>query len=145
MLCFACLALPCITLPSLSSYAVIHPNRVIGSVSNPDQVVAQLLDRCGCLTRLDRLRVVCNEDGLFCFDNHDAFLALHVSSLISLYPVCSASAWLLEARRSERSRGSLLLTFFPYRLLSSAFSVTYFSPAMCKPVPQTFFGSAVSL
>jgi hypothetical protein len=93
MLCLAYLALPlpCITLPSLSSYAVVHPNRVIALISNPDQVVAQLLDRCGCLTRLDRLRVVCNEEGLFCLDDHDAFLALHVPSIISLYPGRSAS------------------------------------------------------
>src|SRR5271170_4724865 len=91
MLCLACLALPYLTFPSQSSYAVVHTNRVIGSVSNPDQVVAQLLDRGGCLTRLDRLRVVCNEESLFCLDNHDPFLALNVPSIISLYLGRSAS------------------------------------------------------
>ena len=35
-------------------------------------------------------------------------------------------------------------TCLPYRLRSSAFIVTYFSPAILKPVPKTFLGSPVS-
>lgn len=37
------------------------------------------------------------------------------------------------------------VTFFPYRLRSSAFRVMYFWPAMWKPVLMTFFGSEESL
>jgi hypothetical protein len=41
-----------------------------------DQVVGELLDRVGGGTRLDRLRVVGDEDGLDRLDNDDALTAL---------------------------------------------------------------------
>jgi hypothetical protein len=66
----------------MRSFHPIPPSMIsITSVSDARQVVTQLLDRAGCHARLDGFWVVCDEERLFCLDNHDAFLSLHV-------PIC---------------------------------------------------------
>jgi hypothetical protein len=45
-------------------------------IPHTDQIGAQLLDRVRGLTGLYRLGVVCDEEGLFGFDDDDAFSAL---------------------------------------------------------------------
>ena len=47
------------------------------SVPHPNQIVAKLLHRVGGRPRLDRLRVVGDEDGLLGFDDDDALPALN--------------------------------------------------------------------
>lgn len=45
-------------------------------ISNTNQVVGQLLNCLGCLARLDCVRVVGDQDGLFCLDRDDALFTL---------------------------------------------------------------------
>jgi hypothetical protein len=75
---------------------------------------------------------VCDEEGLFGFDDDDSFSALRCVSVV-LFP------------RFARLVREVLLTFFPYRLVSSALMTMYFWPAMCSPVDWTFLGVELSL
>jgi hypothetical protein len=59
-------------------YAVVHTNLMIRSISDTRQVVGQFLHHGDCLSRLDCFWVVCDEDGLFCLHNYDAFLSLDI-------------------------------------------------------------------
>lgn len=45
-------------------------------ISNANQVVTQLLNRFGCFARLDGVRVVGDQNRLFCFDGDNALFAL---------------------------------------------------------------------
>jgi len=99
---------------------------------------------------------VCDEDGLFCFDYDYAFFALLwyiVSFELEMDGgSCVGFAWLricfcvfVCVYMGVCMYVDCYVTFFPYRLRSSAFRVMYFAPAMWKPVLMTFFGSEESV
>lgn len=111
-------------------------------VPDLDKVIAELLDGVGGGTGLDRLWVVCDEDGLGGLDDDHALAALHmIVSVVAVHCVSQLPPSTLSAH-SYVCR--YLLTFLPYILLSSALSTTNFSPAMCRPVLWTCFTSDLS-
>lgn len=85
------------------------------SVAYANQVIGKLFNRVRSPSRLYCLWIMRNEDRLTCFDYHDSFFSLSRG-------FNQRSKWLCR-RWSED-------TFLPYKLLSSAFMVTYRWPAM---------------
>lgn len=82
-------------------------------VANTDQVIAKLFHRVGRRARLNGLWIMCHKDGLRRLDDDDAFFPLRYLPLALLY---------------SQAFFEYSCTFFPYKLLSSAFIVTYLLP-----------------
>lgn len=82
-------------------------------VACPNQIITQLLHRCGCLTRLYGLGVVCDEEGLLGLDDHDAFFSLYSfkGEKSKLLPNRS-NVMNSEDAYSKRSRGGVGISFF---------------------------------
>lgn len=88
-------------------------------VAHADKVVGELLDGVCCRPGLNGLGVVSDEDGLLGLDDDDALFALRSVSTLLNSP--------------KEKKEDVMRTFFPYRLLSSAFMTTYLSPPTCTP------------
>ena len=78
--------------------------------------------------------MVGEEDGLGCLDDDDSLFALVIDRVR-----------LRKVRVAKGKKGTWRHTFIPYRLLSSALTATYRTPATWKPSDCTFLGSLVSL
>lgn len=99
---------------------------------------------------------MCNQEGLLRFDNDDSLFSLPrmlviIIGYIGLADSLSALRRTLDLQgvpfmpkhidhdgeewRNTFDYTLFQLTFLPYKLLSSAFSVTNFSPAIWKPLP----------